>query len=296
MEAMGRFAKVLVVGAGALLPFNGIANAADDVESKSELRVCADPNNLPFSDRNGNGFENKLAEMVAESLGKKVAYTWWAQRRGFVRMTLKTHDCDVVMGVPRLMDMLETTRPYYRSSYVFVSREDRALNIQSIKDPRLKGFEIGVQLIGNDGFNTPPAHALGEQGIVENVKGYTVYGNYAEASPPARIIEAVEKGDIDVAAAWGPLAGYFAKNSPVPLSVSTITETDTFAPLRFDYDIAMGVRRGDHELKTQLDEIIARKQPEITDCSKAMVFPLCRCWRKANKRLETSTEKATGKR
>jgi quinoprotein dehydrogenase-associated probable ABC transporter substrate-binding protein len=258
----------------ALLAFGGSSYAADEDGPKDELRVCADPNNLPFSNREGKGFENKLAEMVASALNKRVTYTWWAQRRGFVRNTLKARDCDVMMGVPRLMDMVETTKPYYRSAYVFVTRQDRRLNLRSIKDPRLKDFKVGVQLIGNDGFNTPPAHALGEQGYVQNIKGYTVYGNYAEANPPARIVEAVEHGDVDAAAVWGPLAGYLAKTSLVPLSVEPIVDTEDFVPLQFQFDIAMGVRRGDHALSAELDQIIARKQPEITKLLESYGVPL----------------------
>jgi mxaJ protein len=225
--------------------------------------VCADPNNLPFSNAARAGFENELAELVARELGKHLTYTWWAQRRGFVRNTLNAGRCDVVMGVPADYELVEATRPYYRSSYVFVSRADRNLDVVSIKDPRLQHLMIGIHLIGSDGTNTPPAQALGQQNIVQNVAGYMIYGDYREPNPPARLIEAVEKGDIDIAAAWGPLAGYAAKTSAVPLTVVPITSTEDFAPLRFQFDIAMGVRKGDHALKARLDDIIARKQAEI---------------------------------
>jgi mxaJ protein len=227
------------------------------------LRVCADPNNLPFSNRQGEGFENKLAELVARELGEKVAYTWWAQRRGFIRSTLKTGSCDVVMGVPVGLDMVETTRPYYRSSYVFVSRSDRQLNIASMTDPRLRALKIGVQLIGDDGFNTPPGHALAKQGIVDNVVGYTVYGDYRRPDPPAQILEAVAQGEIDIAAVWGPLAGYFARKSPVKLTVLPITDTERFSPLLFQFDIAIGVRKGDDKRKEELDRLVARNSVKI---------------------------------
>jgi mxaJ protein len=230
---------------------------------KDDFKVCSDPNNLPFSNADGAGFENKLAELVAGELGEHVTYTWWAQRRGFVRNTLNAGLCDVVMGVPIDYALVEATRPYYRSSYVFVSRADRELDVMSIKDSRLKDLKIGVHLIGSDGMNTPPGQALGQRNIVQNVVGYMIYGDYREPNPPARLIEAVEKGDIDIAAAWGPLAGYAAKISAVPLTLVPITDTEDFAPLRFQFDIAMGVRKGDHALKVRLDDIIMRKQPEI---------------------------------
>jgi mxaJ protein len=238
------------------------------------LRVCADPNNLPFSNSAGEGFENKLAEMVAQKLGKRVAYTWWAQRRGFIRHTLKAGDCDVVMGVPAHYDLVETTRPYYRSAYVFVSQTARHLQLAAIDDPQLRRLTVGVHLIGDDGNNTPPAHALGQQGIVDNVRGYMIYGDYSEPDPPARLIEAVEQGRIDVAAAWGPLAGYAARHSSVPLTVTPIVGSEQFAPQQFQFDIAMGVRKGDHALRDQLNDFIAQNGGEITALLTSYGVPL----------------------
>jgi mxaJ protein len=248
--------------------------AAPPVAADESFRVCADPNNLPFSNRDGAGFENKLAEFIAEKLHEHVAYTWWAQRRGFIRNTLKAGDCDVVMGVPATLDMVHTTRPYYRSTYVFVSKADRRYALHSIKDERLRSLAIGVQLIGDDGFNTPPAHALSQQGIVSNVVGYTVYGDYRQSDPPARIVEAVETGAIDVAAVWGPLAGYFARRSPVPLSVMPISDTAEFSPLLFQYDIAIGVRKGDRARKAAIDDVLGRHRTEITGLLEQYGIPL----------------------
>jgi mxaJ protein len=233
------------------------------VAQSNLLRVCADPNNLPFSDASEDGFENRLAELVAKEMGKIVSYTWWAQRRGFIRHTLKAGQCDLVMGLPSDFELAETTRPYYRSTYVFVSRADSAIDVDSLKDPRLRKLKIGVHLFGDDGMNAPPAHALGEQGIVGNVIGYTIYGDYRDSAPPARLIEAVEKGDVALAAVWGPLAGYAALHSTIPLRIVPMKGTESFAPLKFTFDIAMGVRKGDHALRERLDEIIARRRPEI---------------------------------
>ncbi len=242
--------------------------------SDSELHVCADPNNLPFSNSAGTGFENRLAAMVAEHLGQKLAYTWWAQRRGFIRNTLKAGRCDVVMGLPAGYDLVETTKPYYRSTYVFVTRRDRQLDLSSLLDPRLHDLAIGVHLIGDDGNNPPPAQALGQQGIVENVHGYSIYGDYREANPPARLIEAVESGKIDVAAAWGPLGGYFASGSPVPLTVTPIQDYESFAPQQFQFAIAMGVRKGDHALRDQLNAFIDAHRSEIASLLRSFGVPL----------------------
>lgn len=242
--------------------------------SDGQLRVCADPNNLPFSNGAGAGFENRLAAMVAEHLGQKVTYTWWAQRRGFIRNTLKAGQCDVVMGVPEGYDLVETTKPYYRSAYVFVTRQDRQLELSSLLDPRLHHLAIGVHLIGDDGNNPPPAQALGEQGIVDNVRGYPIYGDYREDNPPARLIEAVENGSIDVAAAWGPLGGYFAQHSPVPLTVTPIRDYEGFASQQFQFAIAMGVRKGDHALRDRLNAFIDAHRSEIASLLRDYGVPL----------------------
>lgn len=240
----------------------------------AELRVCADPNNMPFSNSARAGFENKIAGLIGEKLGKTVIYAWWAQRRGFIRHTLNAGLCDVVIGVPAHYDLVENTHPYYRSTYVFVSQAKRNLPLSSIDDPRLRQLTVGVHLIGDDGNNTPPAHALGEQGIVDNVRGYMIYGDYREPDPPARLIEAVENGDVDVAAAWGPLAGYAAQQSKVALKLVPITGEAQFAPLRFQFEIAMGVRKGDHALRDQLNDFIAQNAAEITTLLRSYGVPL----------------------
>jgi quinoprotein dehydrogenase-associated probable ABC transporter substrate-binding protein len=251
-----------------------LAGSAAASADESELRVCADPNNMPFSNSAQAGFENKIAELIAQKLGKTLSYTWWAQRRGFIRHTLRAGVCDLVIGVPAHYDLVENTRPYYRSSYVFVSQAKRNLQLNSIEDPRLHQLTIGVHLIGDDGNNTPPAHALGQQGIVDNVRGYMIYGDYREPDPPARLIEAVENGDIDVAVAWGPLAGYVAKISKVPLTITPVAGDERFAPLRFRFDIAMGVRKGADGFRDQLNGFIAQNGPEITALLKSYGVPL----------------------
>jgi mxaJ protein len=258
----------------ALALLAGASQAGEAGRAGGALRVCADPNNMPFSNAKEEGFENRLAALVGGSLGLQVEYVWWAQHRGFIRRTLKAGDCDVLMGVPALLDTVETTRPYYASTYVFVSRADRRLGIASIRDARLRSLKIGVQLVGDNGFNTPPAHAIAAQGLTGNVTGYTLYGDYDEANPPARIIDAVANGEIDIAAVWGPLAGWFARWSDISLTVSPIEDTQDFAPLMFRFDIAMGVRTGDHALRDRLDAVIAKQQPAITALLQSYGVPL----------------------
>jgi mxaJ protein len=227
------------------------------------LRVCADPNNLPFSNDKLEGFENKIADLLAQDLGGRVEYTWWAQRRGFFRNTLRAGACDLVVGVPAGFEMALTTAPYYRSTYVFVSRSDRKLGVTSFDDARLRNLKVGVQMVGDDFSNSPPAHALTNRGIITNVKGFSVYGDYAQPNPPARIVEAVEHGDVDIAIVWGPLAGYFARRSRVALQITPVSPQMDRSYLPFVFDIAMGVRRGDNDLRDQIERVLEKRRPEI---------------------------------
>jgi mxaJ protein len=228
-----------------------------------EIRVCSDPNNLPFSNQRQEGFENRIAELVARDLDAKLTYVWWAQRRGFVRNTLNQGECDVLIGVPSSFERTSTTTPYYRSTYVFVTRRDRHLRIASFDDPALRHLRIGVQMVGDDFINTPPAHALSKRHIISNVRGYSVYGDYRQPNPPARIIDAVARDDVDVAVAWGPLAGYFAQREPVPIEITPVSPQIDLPFLPFVFDISMGVRRGNDALKEELNTVIQRRKPEI---------------------------------
>jgi mxaJ protein len=240
--------------------------AAQEVRGETNspriFRVAADPNNLPFSNDRLEGFENKIAALIAHELKAELKYVWRAQRRGFFRETLKSGDCDLVMGVPIGFEKALTTLPYYRANYSFVSRRKDNLKFDFLEDPRLRCLRIGVQLIGDDGANTPPAHALAALGIVTNVVGYTVYGDYRQPNPPARIVEAVAHGDVDVAIVWGPLAGYFARRQAVELSVLPLKE-QTSSDLPMSFEIAIGVRKKNSDFQEKLNAIIERKRSVI---------------------------------
>jgi mxaJ protein len=225
------------------------------------LRVCADPNNLPFSNQRLEGFENELAALLGRALDRPVRYTWWAQRRGFLKQTLNAGICDVVMGYPSGVDMVRTTRPYYRSSYVAVTRRERAIALTTLSDPRMATWKIGIPLVGDDGSSPPPAHALSRLGLIQNVVGYSVYGNYAEESPPSKLITAVADGEVDVAFAWGPMAGYFASRQRVPLDVTTIEGPAGSLP--FAFDISMAVRRADKDLAAQIERVLEGHRTDV---------------------------------
>ncbi len=229
----------------------------------TELRICAETNNLPFSNERQEGFENKIAEILAQELHVPLHYTWHAQPRRFLKQTLLKQACDAVIGVPIGMGSVLTTRPYYRSSYVFVSRRADGTPIRNIDDPRLRRVLIGVQLVGDDQASTPPAHALARRGIVNNVRGYMLYTDPSAANPPARVIEAVANGEVAVAIAWGPLAGYFAPRQPVPLQFSPITPAFDPPGLPFTFAIAMGVRKNDGALRDLLQQALDARRADI---------------------------------
>jgi mxaJ protein len=246
-----RRAAVLLAGLAAALP----AGAAE----AGALRVCADPDNLPYSHADGSGFENRIAALVAGELHRPLEYFWLPLRRGFVRKTMGEGHCDVFIGVPAGFERVLATRPYYRSSYVFVTRATEAHPLRSFDDPRLAQLRIGVQLIGNDLAATPTGHALARHGAVDKVVGFTVYGDGPAAQ---RMVGALKDGTLDAALIWGPQAGYFASRCTVPLQLARASApADVAAP--FEFDIAMGVRRGDTALRDELDAIIDRRRAEI---------------------------------
>lgn len=228
----------------------------------STLRVCADPNNLPFSDRQEQGFENKLASMIAAGMNAQLEYTWWSQRKGFAKKSLDQDACDVILGLPSGMPGVLTTQPYYRSTYVFLSRKDRRLNISSLADPRLADLRIGIHVVGDD--YAPPAAALAHRGITQNVIGFSLFGEYGELSPARKLIDAVASGAVDIAIVWGPFAGYFAQRETMPLEITPV-QPPAFLGVPFAYDISAAVKSGNDELKDKLDNILQSHAAAIKD-------------------------------
>jgi mxaJ protein len=224
------------------------------------LRVCADPDNLPYSNRDDAGFENAIVGVVARALGARVEYVWWLQQRGYARKTLGAGTCDLWPGVATDVTTMETTAPYYRSTYVFVSRADENLDIASFDDPRLKTLRIGVQLIGNDATNTPPAHALARRGITSNVRGFMIY-DAGDAASPSPIMQAVADGTVDVAIVWGPAAGWFAKQAKTRLTLTPTPASD--GPLPMAFDVSMGVKKGNDALKADVERALTSQRAAI---------------------------------
>jgi mxaJ protein len=243
------------------LPEAAQAQLRPGLEKPGVIRVCADPDNMPLSNQKGEGFEQKIAELIAKDWNAKIEYAWWPVRRGFFARALNGRYCDVAIQAPADFDMAAVTRPYFRSGYVFVTRKDRGLDIKSLADPRLKKLRIGVNILNSDAENTPPAMALSRYGVVGNLTGFPTF--YTDTVRPEDIVTAVAKKDIDVGIVWGPLAGYFAKRSPVPLTLRPLAERDSLTDFPFRFSIGMGVRRRDKALRDSLQSVLDRKKPEI---------------------------------
>jgi quinoprotein dehydrogenase-associated probable ABC transporter substrate-binding protein len=227
----------------------------------AHLRVCADPNNLPFSDHREAGFDNRIASVLARRLHADLSYTWQPERRGFLRETLLAHRCDVAFGVPSEDPRLLTTRPYYQSSYVFVQRPGSEPPVHSLADPRLRQYRIGIHVIGDDYNSLPPGVALVQRGLVSRVSGYSIYGDYSRPSPPRALIDAVARRQVDLAIAWGPLAGYFA--DATALKVTPVPADEGVGAARLQYAISIGVRPGDSLLCRVLNHALELDRAEI---------------------------------
>jgi len=238
------------------------------------LRVCADADNLPFSNQKGEGYENKIAELIAKEWNSRLEYVWWPIRRGYYRMLNGTY-CDLVIESPVGLDMAGATKPYYRSGYMFLSRKGSGLeNINSLADPRLKKLKIGVNLfVSSDGEHSPPEMALSRYGVVGNLVGYSVA--YDDTTRPQDIINGVAKKDVDIAIVWGPMAGYWVKRSSVPLVLTPIAAArDTATGYPMHYNIGMAVRRRDREFRDSLQQLIDRRSPQIQALLKEYGVPL----------------------
>jgi len=236
------------------------AAGAASGEPVRDLRVCADPDNLPFSNERLEGFENKIAEVIANDLNASVRYTWISQRGGFIRKTLKAGRCDVIIGVPSGYDLVLATKPYYSSTYVFVYAKNKNLALRSFDDPILRQVRIGIHGFGGDGAS-PAAIALGNRGILDKIVGFPILDS-AE-NPSGKIIDAVSAGKIDVAIVWGPFAGFFARKQPVELEVVPVSSSTEQPALPFVFDISMGVRRGDAAFKKELEDVLERRRSDI---------------------------------
>jgi mxaJ protein len=223
-----------------------LAVAFAGVMQARTLRVCAAPDNLPFSNRTSEGFDNKIAELLANVLQASLAYTWIEDSKAEASRSLASGACDVLTGVPSALDDVAATEPYYRSSYVFVSRG--TLGITSLLDDRLAQLRIGINVVGND--YAPPAAALARRGITQNIVSFPL-------AEPHKIVDAVDNGEVDLAIVWGPVAGYFAKSARHPVTLTPVSPP-AFMGIPFTFQISMAVRKNDTELRDELNRALAQ--------------------------------------
>jgi quinoprotein dehydrogenase-associated probable ABC transporter substrate-binding protein len=258
---------------GALVPGKLLAQAPERAELSIELidpkvlRVCADPHNMPLSTEQGEGFENKLAELLADKLGKRLAYTWYPQAPGFVRNTLAAHKCDVMMGIPQGDDLVQVTNPYYRTAYALVFKQGHDLEgADTLGDPRLKGKRIGIVA------GTPPGNNMAVNGLMVRAKPYPLVIDTRVDSSSAAMMHDLAIGEIDASILWGPMAGYYARQASSAVTVVPLVK-ETTGP-RLVYRIAMGVRFADQEWKRLLNRTIQENQPAINTLLLGFGVPL----------------------
>jgi len=256
------------------------------------IRVCADPDNMPSSNDKEEGYENKIAELIAKDLNSKLTYVWYPTRRGYFRIINGMY-CDMAVEAPAGLDIAGVTRPYFRSGYVVVTRQGSGLeDISSLADPRLKRLKIGVNIYTSDGENSPPAMALSRYGVVGNLTGYTTF--FSDQARPEDIIKGVANKDIDVAIAWGPLAGYFAKLSPVPLVLKPLPARDSLSDVPLQYNMGIAVRRRDKEFRDSLQAVLERRRPEVDAILKQFNIPVLPMVTEAREKSVADTVKKAG--
>jgi quinoprotein dehydrogenase-associated probable ABC transporter substrate-binding protein len=243
-----------------LHPVKAYAQASDkgalELVDPNVFRACGDPRNLPFSNDKGEGFENKLAELFATKLGKRLSYTYFPQATGFVRKTLGEYHCDIIMGFPQGDDQAQVTVPYYRTTYALVTKRGSGLeDVTSIDDPKLKEKRIGIVA------RTPPSTNMAMNGLLARAKSYPLFVDTRADSSAQAMMEDLTKGEIDCGILWGPMAGYYASKADPPLVVVPLTREKTGPPMTFR--IGMAVRPADQEWKRTLNKLIMENQAEI---------------------------------
>jgi quinoprotein dehydrogenase-associated probable ABC transporter substrate-binding protein len=244
----------------------GAQSATGNLVARSELRVCADPNNLPFSDEKGEGFENKIAALLGKDMSLPVKYTFFPQVVGFVRNTLRAGQCDLVMGTVAGDDVMQTTTPYYYTSYMMVFRSDKGLSFSGFDDPKLKELHIGI-IAG-----TPPADLLVRYGLMANARPYALMVDTRFESSTHQLMTDVAEGKVDAAMLWGPIAGYYVQRDKLPLTMTPI-KSEPGLP-RMAYHIAMGVRANEADWRHRINDEIHKNQSEITQILRDYGVPL----------------------
>ncbi|MGJ0510651.1 MAG: quinoprotein dehydrogenase-associated putative ABC transporter substrate-binding protein [Methylocystis sp.] len=267
--------SVGLLALGAALFSATVASAeAEAPKEKTKLTICSDPANLPYSNRAREGFENRIAEVLAADLHADLDAFWFAEHKGFVRRTLLDGLCDAIISVPSNFSMVATTRPYFTSSYVAVTRANAQQQFSSFDDAWLRDARIGLQLVGNEGATTPPAIALARRGFVEHITSFPMWAEDETSNPQGAIIDAVAKGDVDIAFVWGPFAEFFAKAHDGKLRVTPVLSDPRSPDQLFVFSMSVGVRKSDEALRDRLQDALDRHAPEIRKILEEFGTPL----------------------
>jgi quinoprotein dehydrogenase-associated probable ABC transporter substrate-binding protein len=255
-----RVASLLLISGGPAAAQTG------EIIDRSELKVCADPNNLPFSDEKKEGFENKIAEVIGSELGLKVDYAWFPQVIGFVRNTLRSHLCDLVMGTVTGDEIMQTTNPYYFTTYMMLYRSDKGFAFKGLEDPALAGLRLGVVA------GTPPSDLIVRHDLMSHTRPYALTVDTRSQSSTHQMVQDVVDGTIDVGFLWGPIAAYYRKRDNLPLILVPLKDEPGAA--RMEYHIAMGVRANEPQWRRRINAAILKRQDEITAILRDYGVPL----------------------
>ena len=261
-----KLAQVIVLLLAIVCSVSDAATAGRQALTTSHLRVCADPNNLPFSNEAGEGFENRIVQLIGKELGKEVRYTWYPQSTGFVRNTLKLRQCDLISGIATTSETVQNTNSYYHSAYSMVYRQSLGEPLTSFSDPRLKTLRLGI-IAG-----TPPVDVLAVQGLLSNIKSYHLLADTRRHTPAKQAVLDVASGETDVAFIWGPIAGYYAKQSDEPLTVTPLLNENR--RIRMNHRVSMAVRHNETDWKHTINAALARLQPQIDEILMEYGVPL----------------------
>jgi quinoprotein dehydrogenase-associated probable ABC transporter substrate-binding protein len=252
-------AALAIVGPAAAQPVG-------EIQDRNEMRVCADPNDLPFSNEKGEGFENRIAQILGKELGLPVRYVFFPQVSGFVRNTLRARTCDVIMGTVTGDEFVQTTTPYYYSAYVAIYRADKGIAFASLDDPKLKSLRIGIISA------TPPSNLLVRHDLMVNARPYALLVDTRYESTTHQMVDDIMKGEIDMGLLWGPIAGYYIKSEKLPLAMSVVPNEP--GEPRMDYHIAIGVRVSEPEWRRRINAALQKERKQITATLEEYGIPL----------------------
>ena len=267
--------KIFLIGFFYLVFFYNSTYSAQQITGefgvKTSLRICADPNNLPYSNQNNEGYENKIADLFAKKLGNiPVIYSWYPTTAGFVRRTLDAKTCDLIVTFPAVHEFVQNSNPFYNSSYVFMSLEEKNINIKTLFDPEIKEKKYKIGII----HATPPTSYVAKYKLFEQVKFYRQAADPRKQKPWADITNDLVDGKLDIAILWGPLAGYEAKKAKKPITIVPLTKEETVSRGKLVYRFTMGIRKNEPEWEKTINNLIKDNQEEINEILREYGIPL----------------------